>query len=47
MSEWANLSPEQRRLARDNYLRTLKFSPEKKRRLGKPTNNSLMKIKNA
>jgi len=30
MSEWANLSTEQRRVARDNYLRSLKFSPEKK-----------------
>ena len=30
MSEWANLSSEQRRAARDNYLRSLKFSPEKK-----------------
>jgi len=30
MSEWANMSSEQRRAARDNYLRSLKFSPEKK-----------------
>ena len=30
MSEWANLSTEQRRAARDNYLRSLKFSPEKR-----------------
>jgi hypothetical protein len=30
MSEWAGLSTKQRQRARDNYLRTLKISPEKK-----------------
>jgi hypothetical protein len=30
MTEWAKLSTEQRRVARDNYLSTLKFPPEKK-----------------
>lgn len=30
MSEWAGLSSKQRQSARDNYLRTLKISPEKK-----------------
>ena len=30
MSEWASLSTKQRQRARDNYLRILNFSPEKK-----------------
>lgn len=30
MAEWAKLSTDQRRIARDNYLRALKFPPEKK-----------------
>ena len=30
MSQWADLSTKQRQRARDNYLRTLKISPEKK-----------------
>lgn len=30
MSEWSGLSSKQRQRARDNYLRTLKISPEKK-----------------
>jgi hypothetical protein len=30
MAEWAGLSTKERQSARDNYLRTLKFSPEKK-----------------
>jgi hypothetical protein len=30
MTEWAKLSTAERQVARDNYLRTLKISPEKK-----------------
>jgi hypothetical protein len=30
MTEWAKLSTVERQVARDNYLRTLKISPEKK-----------------
>jgi hypothetical protein len=30
MIEWAKLSTVERQVARDNYLRTLKISPEKK-----------------
>ena len=30
MTEWAGLSTKERQSARDNYLRTLKFSAEKK-----------------
>ncbi|MFM6921360.1 MAG: DUF3106 domain-containing protein, partial [Polynucleobacter victoriensis] len=30
MTEWAKLSTAERQIARDNYLRTLKISPEKK-----------------
>jgi Tfp pilus assembly protein PilF len=30
MSGWASLSTKERQRARDNYIRTLKISPEKK-----------------
>ena len=30
MTEWAKLSTAERQIARDNYLRTIKISPEKK-----------------